>query len=128
VVLIVSILLLVISFYAKGKMDVSAKDGFRGEKKKWNKSESWRNKYDSSFKRDGNWWYFGTYRPLHLERFPFSSTLFVAFTDFWHFMQFIFLNCLFISFCLLLPYPIYSYIVIRIIYAISFNLSYEKYI
>jgi len=122
----ISIILLFISFWAKGKMDLSAKDAFTGKKAIRNKSFSWTFKYDESLKRSGNWWYFGTYRPLHLERFPFSSTLFVAFTDYWHRMQFVFLNCLFVGVCLQMPYPVCSFIAIRIIYAISFNLSYEN--
>ena len=127
-VLAISILLLLVSFYAKGKMDLSGAEKFTGKNMYKNRSESWTGKY--SYKLEPSpylWYYLFLYKPKYKERFPYSTTALVFLTDYWHFMQFIFLNCLFAGFCLLLPYPIYSFIVVRLIYLISFNYSYENY-
>jgi hypothetical protein len=35
-----------------------------------------------------HWWYFGTHLPKYSERFPFSSTALVFFTDWWHLSNF----------------------------------------
>ena len=36
-----------------------------------------------------NWWYLGSrFSPAYVERFPFSSTVLVMFTDGWHFLGF----------------------------------------
>lgn len=54
------------------------------------KFNTWRNKWKSvntvfgvvhSYK---HWWYLGLHTPEFQEKFPFSSTLLVSFTDEWH--------------------------------------------
>ena len=45
---------------------------------------TWRKKYSTPLKPYKGWWYFGIIRPSHHERFPFSSTILVGFTDKWH--------------------------------------------
>jgi len=52
-------------------------------------ASTWKNKYKKD--KEGNlvpfknaWYYFGFYKPTYQEAFPFSTTMFVAFTDKWH--------------------------------------------
>ena len=69
----------------------------------WNKEESWKRKwkirkYGASAVRISvkkPWYYLGLYKPKYIERFPYSSTIFVFLTDGWHLMQFIQFKLLF---------------------------------
>jgi hypothetical protein len=53
-------------------------------------NKTWVNKYAKDnkgkpIKYNGNaWWYFGLYKPTYKERFPFSTTWLVTWTDNWH--------------------------------------------
>lgn len=55
--------------------------------------ETWKNKYAQPLKPYTGWWYFGIIKPSHHERFPFSSTIFVGFTDKWHFYKMLMNKC-----------------------------------
>lgn len=122
--IIATIILLIISFYAKGRMDLSGADLFKWENNWKNRSESWAKKYSRKLEPSPYlWYYLFLYKPKYKERFPYSTTALVWLTDYWHFTQFIFLNCLFIAFAINTTHPIYYFIGIRIIYAITFNLS-----
>lgn len=43
------------------------------------------------------WYYLRLYAPKYVERFPYSSTALVAFTDRWHKYQSFFFTCLFLA-------------------------------
>ncbi len=117
-------ILLVLSFIAKAVMDISAKDGFKVSF--WNKTQSWQNKYAFPLVPNyKHWYYFGLINPLYKERFMFSSTALVMFTDGWHLAQFVFLNSIFLALAVNMPYPIIDYILIRIIYMVTFNAIYK---
>ena len=84
----------------------------------WNPEISWQNKY-----KDGD--------PTEGPKFPFSTNLLVGFTDGWHLFKllrtffifagifFIFMNCQTTFHCLI------DVIVSRILFGISFSLSYD---
>lgn len=129
---IIITILLLISFFAKGKMDMSAKNAFKSNW--WNKSDSWINKYATklvSNHRKGfkHWYYFGFYYPKYQERFMYSTTIFVFLTDGWHFLQFIFLNTLTIALAISIGTDTLTILLaalyIELIYAVAFNLSYK---
>lgn len=127
-IIYITTILLFISFAAKAFMDTSAQDGFS---KSWlNKTESWQNKYSLPLSPNyKHWYYFGLLRTTYRERFIFSSTLLVILTNGWHLLQFIFLNCLFIALALNMGVSIYgamfSYLIIRFIYSITYNSFYR---
>lgn len=53
------------------------------------------------------WYYLGIHNPGHKEKFPFSSTMLVGFTNAWHFFQFIMFTCFELTF--LIPMSIFTY-------------------
>lgn len=60
----------------------------------WNPQKSWRNKYDKDLSKSKEcWYYFGLYKPLFKERFPFSTTFLVFLTDGWHLLKALVLTC-----------------------------------
>ncbi len=140
-IIFTTIMLLIISFAAKGIMDTSSKDGFT--KSYWNKTQSWQYKYAVPLQPNPkHWYYFGIIKPGYKEKFPFSSTVLVALTDGWHLFQFIFLNTIIIALSLnitghwfLLSFlfdcqgiiwqTVENFIVIRILYSFVFNSFYE---
>lgn len=111
--------------FFKGKMDAIADEGI--------KSEDWGNKYNFSKPTNFNhWWYFGLYNPRFPEKFPFSSTALVMFTDQWHSQQFLMLRCLFLSISIFMFNQtylilIFSFIIFPIIFGIFFEFFYVKY-
>lgn len=55
------------------------------------KSGSWKNKWKLDSKGNiipysgkAKWYYLFSYKPMYVERFPYSSTFLVVLTDFWH--------------------------------------------
>lgn len=80
----------------------------------WNHQISWRNKWKYGDKANG-------------ERFLFSSTLLVAFTDGWHLLQFILINSLicgavFMNFDL---HPFLNFVIARGGFSLGFHLIYR---
>jgi hypothetical protein len=73
-------------------------------------------------------WYYGWYfTPKFVERFPYSSTVLVAWTNAWHFFQMLMLTSFKLAVCLLLPYNILlSYIALTLAYGIGFYFFYNK--
>lgn len=58
----------------------------------WSKDVSWKNKWklfdgELRFNDKKLWYYLWLYSPRFVERFPYSSTFFVSFTDGWHLMN-----------------------------------------
>ena len=93
----------VASGIAEAILDVITNPAIHGVVKKkgylkspfWNPAYSWKYKYNvlgdyqikSWRKFDTHWYYFGLHKPRFPEAFPFSSTLFVGFTDGFHRMK-----------------------------------------
>lgn len=97
-----------------------------GWKNKWKLSQNGKLiKYD---KKD--WYYFGFY-PKFKERFPYSSTILVCFTDNWHKYQFLFLRSVYLAISVQLSGIIgaiaLAFIVFPILYGIGFYFGFEKY-
>lgn len=78
-------------------------------KKKWN---DWQRKYAKPLQPYTSWYYFGLYKPKYKERKPYSTTLFVWLTDWYHFAKF----CRLIALILLTGLPIY-YIIIYAVFS-----------
>lgn len=76
--------------------------------------DSWRNKWKNGNKNQG-------------EKFPFSSTLFVMFTDRWHLWQSLFLSTIFILVCFHEVYftPLIDFFILRIIFGATFEIFYQ---
>ncbi len=120
----ITILLLLLSFIFKAVMDMSAKDYFKNPF--WNKSQSWQNKYAFPLMKGyKHWYYFGLIKPIYKERFFMSTTVFVAFTDGWHLAQLFFLNSIFLALAINMPNALIGFIIIKILYAITFNAIYK---
>lgn len=109
---------------------------------KWlNPYYSWRNKWllinnQLVFNNKKYWYYLWIYKPKYKEKFPYSSTILVRFTDLWHTCNSIQLTCL-ITFGLLNPIIfvfnnfylslLINYLVYMLIYTINFEI-WHKYI
>ncbi len=121
--MVVTILLLIGSFAAKALMDISAKDAFGSS---WlNKNMSWRFKYDKQMIPDYKHWYY-PWKVSLKERFIFSTTMLVAFTDGWHLFQFVFLKCIMLALAVNMPYIfVYNFMIVNFVYAIIFNTIYS---
>lgn len=114
-------------FWAKAEMDRSADGIFTGADSIKNRAESCNLKYKIPLQPyQKRWYYFGLLKPKYAERFPFSTSLFVFSTDYWHRCQFIVLNGYIAATALLTPWAIYAFVGIRLIYAIIFNFRYER--
>jgi hypothetical protein len=106
----------------KGKLDAIADEGI--------KSEDWGNKYNfSRTKNFKHWWYLGLYKPRFPEKFPFSSTILVMFTDQWHTQQFFMLRCIFLSISIFVFNQLYlilifSFIIFPFFFGTIFEISY----
>lgn len=108
--LLISLSFFVLSGIAKAFMDISAIDRFIGKGFWWNKSFGWKYKWKLSEKgfamdsKKAPWYYFGLHKPHSIERFPYSSTLLVAATDFWHLSQFCFLTFVALAVAVISPW------------------------
>ena len=125
--LITTSLLLLLAFVFKGIMDKSSEGKFASAF--WNKTESWEYKYASPLTKGTDWWYFGLHKTTYKEAFPFSSTLFVPFTDGWHLAQFVFLNSMFLALSINIANGLsavcVAFVGIRIIYIIGFSIGHK---
>lgn len=81
----------------------------------WNPKESWKNKW-----KNGD--------PAQGEAFLGSSTVFVLFTDSWHFFQFLFLSFLFLAVVSYVPMVnwVVDFIVYHIVLGMVFELFFAK--
>lgn len=123
---IISCILVAIGSSFKARMDIIS---FRS------KSLGWKNKWKLSpegklqFYRRKDWYYFGVY-PEYEEKFIYSSTLFVCFTDDWHRHQFIFLRCLYMSAAIQISGVamsfLWGFLIFPVLYGIGFNLIFER--
>lgn len=123
--LVIIAFLLLIAGHFKGRLDAIADELV--------KQADWPNKYD--FTKPGytkHWWYLGLYKPKFPERFPFSTTVLVAFTDRWHMNQLLMLRCFYLALAIALPVGIWTTLLIAFIIApifvgLAFEVSYENY-
>jgi hypothetical protein len=91
--LVLTFVLVILAGIANAIKDASALRKF--ESAFWNKSESWSFKWSSiKVASVRHWWYLGLLKTSHPERFPFSSTILVGFTDGWHLAQLVQFTCL----------------------------------
>jgi hypothetical protein len=98
--------LIAIAAYAKARMDLLA----HGKISSYDPDQEWRKKW-----KDGD--------PRRGEKFPGSSTVFVALTDRWHLMQFVFLNSIFLS---MVPFIVWWKVLIaRVIFGLIFEINYR---
>ena len=124
---VISCFFIILASLFKGKMDiVMFRTNNSGWKNKWKLSQNGKLiRYD---KKD--WYYFGFY-PKFKERFPYSSTILVCFTDNWHKYQFLFLRCIYLAISIQLAGFIGSillaFLVFPILYGIGFYFGFEKY-
>lgn len=123
---ICSLILIVIASYFKGKMDTIM---FRGRNIGW--KNKWKLTADGKLKyyKKKDWYYFGHY-PLYEEKFVYSSTILVCFTDAWHKYQFFMLRAFYLSVAIqMVPWYlalVAAFIVFPVIYGIGFYISFEK--
>jgi hypothetical protein len=102
---------------------------FRDKNSGWNKK--WKLSKNGKLIRyyGKDWYYFGHY-PNFKERFPYSSTILVCFTDNWHKYQFIFLRCIYLAISIQLSgfigATLLAFLVFPILYGIGFYFGYEK--
>jgi hypothetical protein len=93
----------------------------------WNPKMSWIYKWSSPIKQGSapkRWYHFGM-TPQRPERFPYSSTIFVALTDAWHLFKSIMLLCIMVS---LVNYTeIINPIVDTIIFYVCFTFPFEMF-
>lgn len=99
-------------------------------------STTWKNKYKKDAtgeliptkNRRHHWWYFGLFRPVYVERFPFSTTWLVWLSDHWHLYKKLFMLAGWIVLTLR-PTPTKWMISDGLLYAavflLSFNLFYH---
>lgn len=98
-------------------------------------AKTWTNKYK---KIDGKlitntkrlWYYVGLYKPAYVEKFPYSTTIFVSLTDNWHRWESININSIFLSFIFLVSIVntnfIFVIIGLRMFYSLFFTFFFHK--
>jgi hypothetical protein len=78
-----------------------------------------------------HWWYLGLYKPRFAERFPFSTTILVAFTDRWHLAQLIMLRFFYLAVAIGVSNSIWwelllSFVVFPMVIGVFFDFTYCK--
>ena len=113
----IGLISIAVSGMCKSLMDLSSEGNLNTKDEYYIKSKSWKHKWklDSTNEpivatKTDNKCYLGIKRPQYVERFPFSSTILVSFTDFWHLIQHLFLSTLVIGGILYEPLEIDNYI------------------
>ena len=131
--LLTMFLIIALCSFSKAMMDLSADNKLAA--RKWNKINSWKNKWklDSEGKVMSNkkrsFYYLWIYKPNYIERFPYSSTILVFLTDFWHFWQKIFILSMFFLIC----FPVYletknimsSFVLLTSLFLVCFETFYK---
>ena len=121
---------LVFAGITKGFLDYYADSGI--------KEKEWKNKYKIT--KDGDlvkledvkhWWYLGLYKPKYAERFPFSTTVLVAFTDKWHLAQLIMLRFFYLAVSVGISNNIWwtiflSFVIFPMVIGVFFDFTYCK--
>ena len=125
------IILIFIHGFLKALADLSS-EGNKNIPSKWHKSKTHLNKWlldDSGRKilQREPLWYYPIYLPEYKEKFPYSSTWFVAVTDFWHFMELLKKTTMILGF---LFYEVYfgieiDFLLLVLVYSAGFSIIYE---
>lgn len=124
--LIASCFLVFLGSYYKAKMDVIM---FSGKNLGW--KNKWSTTLDGKLKlyKKKHWYYFGHY-PLFEEKFLYSSTFLVCFTDDWHKYQFVFLRCIYLAISIqifgIFLSVIWAFLIFPLIYGIGFTFIFDK--
>tara|TARA_R110000737_G_scaffold349541_1_gene385988 strand:+ start:303 stop:728 length:426 start_codon:yes stop_codon:yes gene_type:complete len=131
---LIAIILLALGGISKAFMDLCSVGMLPWKGYYWSKSESWRSKWEThnhmpvlSIKGD-NWWYLGIIKLQYKEKYPFSSTILVFATDFWHLSQFFFLKFIIVGAYLAEPITGYQIVDLSILYVsmlIPFELTHN---
>ena len=126
---------LILSFLAgvsNAFMDLSSEDRFKN--KSLNKSEGSKQKWKQPQEPGKKMWYHIS-KPRYKEAFPYSSTFFVLFTDFWHKMQSLMLTLIFMSavlyepifkFDLLIWEVFVNFLLLRLSFGVGFEPLYKR--
>ena len=133
-IIITTVILTILAGVFNAKMDYIVHNGLD--------SESWLNKWyliykfglDERIKGYKHWYYFGLYKPKYRERFPFSSTILVFMTDYWHLYKWCMFLCLELSYAIITieKFDISWWYLLPIVFAlkavrgIGFTLIYDK--
>ena len=114
-------------------LDSSALDRFKN--RWWNKSNSWKNKWklvngELVKSKTSPWYYLHLYTPMYIERFPYSSTILVSYTDGWHLLKNLQYSIIFFIISMLYYNTfieiLISFICLKIIFSLSFEILYKK--
>ena len=131
---IYSLLLLALGGITKSFMDLSSEGNLPWKQPYFSKADSWKSKWKTIdgelvvASKGDNWWYLGIIKPKYKERFMFSSTSLVSFTDFWHLSQAFFLKFIILGAYFCEPITHYQLLDLCIIYLtmlIPFELTYS---
>ena len=115
--------------------DSSALNKF--EREWWNKGRSWKKVWKLNESRSKPllndirpWYYLKIYKPKYIEKFPYSSTVLLGFTDGWHLLQNIQFTLIFLGKAILLfdglINIVLAFIVMKTLFSISFEVVYKK--
>ena len=128
--LIAAILLVCLAAYFNAKMD---KCQFH---RVGCNADEWKNKWKLDDEGRlipyvSKWYHFGFIEPKYVEKFPYSSTVFVSFTDRWHRWKSLFLTCLFAAMVILnidfeAKSILINFIILRIAFGLTFTLFFDK--
>ena len=128
----------------KALMDYSSAGDFVNREYYKNKSASWANKYFFPLLPYKPKWYYGAFSftifnktfsykglitPRYKERFMWSTTILVFLTDYWHKVQFFYLNCSLIGTCLVVDniYKAFAlFLALKVLNSASFNIGFEN--
>lgn len=128
--LILACILVAFAAYFNAKMDKCTFHGVGCNAGEW--KNKW--KLDSDGKLipySQKWYHFKIFQPKYVEKFPFSSTLLVAFTDNWHRWKSLFLICLFAAMVVLTydfswQYAAINFLILRTVFGLTFTLFFDK--
>lgn len=126
--MMLQIALIILAAIANVYMDLSSEGHF---KINWmDKETSWMNKWKlgGTVPNDKRpWYYFGLYKPKLKEKFPFSSTILVFLTDFWHFAQFIFHSSWQMALAIQFDRWFIAFLMIKVTFSVTFELLYKSF-
>jgi len=125
----ISLILSFLAGIANALMDFSSEGRFKKESR--NKSEGWKNKWKQPLEPGEKMWYHIS-KPRYIEKYPYSSTFLVLFTDFWHMMKSIMLTLVFMSVVLYSPivkidFVLWEVFINFLLIRLSFGVGFEPF-
>ena len=123
----VSLILAFLAGVSNALMDLSSENRFNN--KSLNKSESSKQKWKQPQEPGKKMWYHIS-KPRFVEKFPYSSTMLVLFTDFWHKCKSAMLTLVFISVVLYQPiikfdFVLWEFLVNFLLLRLSFGFGFS---